>query len=81
MKIGRIKPRWTLFGLMVLIAVVALPLAWYVHRVREIDSQRMLSEARTAHIQAQIKKIERAIDEETRRQLERLTRQNAQARP
>jgi hypothetical protein len=37
MKIGRIKRRWTLGGFMVLIAIVAVPLAMYARRPRPVE--------------------------------------------
>jgi hypothetical protein len=37
MIIGRIKRRWTLGGFMVLIAIVAVPLAMYARRPRPVE--------------------------------------------
>lgn len=41
----RLKHRWTLGGLMILIALVALPLTLYVRSLREVEQQRLAAEA------------------------------------
>jgi hypothetical protein len=71
--------RWTLGGMMLLIAVVALPLAWYVYRVREIDRQRLLAEQRTAYAQEQVKQFMKLINEQAKREQERSSGEVARA--
>jgi hypothetical protein len=46
--------RWTLGGLMLLIALVALPMAWYAHQARENARIRMEADVRRAKVIAQI---------------------------
>jgi hypothetical protein len=77
--IGQIKLGWTLGGLMIMIAVVALPLTWYVHRVREIDRQRLLAEQRTAYAQEQVKQITKLIDEQAKGEQDRRSGEAARA--
>jgi cell division protein FtsL len=50
----RSRRRWTLGGLMVLVAVAALPLTWYVHQVRELNRQRAVADMQRAKLEAQI---------------------------
>jgi hypothetical protein len=58
MGFGRRKGRWTLGGLMVLIALVAVPMAWLAHQAREADRQRAVADALRAKL---VTAIERAL--------------------
>lgn len=40
MKIDRLRRRWTLGGLLVLVALSSLPMAWYASREREAERKR-----------------------------------------
>jgi cell division protein FtsL len=64
MKIGRIKPRWTLGGLMLLIAVVALPLAWYSYRAREIVRQQAVADLQRSKIEARINQLLKSMEDQ-----------------
>jgi hypothetical protein len=88
MKIGQIGRRWTLGGLMVLIALVALPLAWYVHRVREFERAQAVADflraKLVAHMDKELEKLvaDRAKDDEILRQAdEAIARAKAPPKP
>ncbi len=80
MKICRIKPRWTLGGLMLVIALVAVILAWHAHQVREIDRQRALADAERDLIVAQTEQILKAMEDQDRLQDEHWAREIARAK-
>ncbi len=71
MKIGRIKSRWTLGGMMILIAVVALPLAWYSYQAREIHRQQVFAERRAALAVEQVKLLMKVVEEQAKADQER----------
>ena len=68
MKTGRTKRRWTLGGLMVLIAIAALPLAWYVHQVRELNRQRAIADAERMYVVSRIENVQRFMEEQVSRE-------------
>jgi hypothetical protein len=67
----RLKRRWTLGGLMILIAVLALPLAVIVHQQREIERMRReaemardLAKATSLRVLKEADELERAVSEQ-----------------
>jgi F0F1-type ATP synthase membrane subunit b/b' len=56
-----------------------LPLAWYVHRVREINRVRAAADARRAYVVSQINHILKLRDEQANLE-EKIQRSRAEAR-
>ena len=52
----RFKRRWTLGGLMLIIALVAVMLAWYAHRAREFARVQAAADAERARLVARAKR-------------------------
>jgi hypothetical protein len=66
---------------MLLIAVVALPLAWYVHRVREVARQQAAADAVRASILAEMNQIMKKIGDEEEFVSGEIARVKAPAKP
>ena len=80
MKIGRIELRWTLGRLMLVIALVAVTLAWYVQRVREIDRERAAADAERDLIVVQTEQILKTMEDQANREQEHWAREIARAK-
>jgi 7-keto-8-aminopelargonate synthetase-like enzyme len=59
----RLKRRWTLGAMMGLIALAAVPLAWFTHQAREYARVEAASKAQVEFIMEQVKHIEKLIGE------------------
>jgi hypothetical protein len=71
--------RWTLGGLMLLIALVALPMAWYAQRAGQMARERAAAEARRADVVSQIKEFQKLFDEQAKLEKDQRSRAGARA--
>jgi hypothetical protein len=71
--------RWTLGSLMLLVALVAVTLAWYVQRVREFAREQAAADAERALYVSQVNQILKSMDDQAKREQDHWAREIARA--